>query len=77
MDILAPVKRIAFSCWVKDSSDDIGNRYSSRALASDIKRTGFWGMMHEARAHLTMLLGCIHLAIVGAGRRSADRLAKE
>ena len=77
MDILAPVKRIAFSCWLKDSSDDIGNRYSSRALASDIKRTGFWGMVHEARAYLTMLLGCIYLAIVDAGRRSADRLAKE
>jgi uncharacterized membrane protein YphA (DoxX/SURF4 family) len=33
--------------------------------------------MHEARAHLTMLLGCIYLAIVGAGRRSVDRLGKE
>ena len=56
---------------------DIGNRYFSQALASDIKRTGFWGMVHEARAYLTMLLGCIYLAIVDAGRRSADRLAKE
>ena len=46
-------------------------------IASDIKRTGFWGMVHEARAYLTMLLGCIYLAIVDAGRRSADRLAKE
>jgi len=59
------------------SNDDTGNRYSSQALASDIKRTGFWGMVHEARAYLTMLLGCIYLAIVDAGRRSADRLAKE
>ncbi len=43
-------------------------------LASDIKRTGFWSMMHEARADLTMLLGCIYLAIVGAGPWSIDGL---
>jgi putative oxidoreductase len=41
-------------------------------LAQDIKRTGFWSMMHEARADLTMLLGCIYLLIVGAGRWSLD-----
>jgi putative oxidoreductase len=41
-------------------------------LASDIKRTGFWSMMHEARADLTMLLGCVYLLIVGAGRWSLD-----
>ncbi len=41
-------------------------------LASDIKRTGFWSMMHEARADLTMLLGCIYLLVVGAGRWSLD-----
>ena len=46
-------------------------------LASDIKRTGFWSMMHEARADLTMLLGCIYLAIVGAGPWSVDGLRKE
>jgi len=28
--------------------------------------------MHEARAVLTMLLGCQYLLIVGAGRRSLD-----
>jgi uncharacterized membrane protein YphA (DoxX/SURF4 family) len=43
-------------------------------LAGDIKRTGFWSMMHEARADLTMLLGCIYLLIVGAGRWSFDAL---
>ena len=43
-------------------------------LARDIKRTGFWGMMHEARTDLTMLLGCIYLAIVGAGSWSIDGL---
>jgi uncharacterized membrane protein YphA (DoxX/SURF4 family) len=43
-------------------------------LARDIKRTGFWSMMHEARADLTMLLGCIYLAIVGAGSWSVDGL---
>jgi putative oxidoreductase len=41
-------------------------------LAQDIKRTGFWSMMHEARADLTMLLGCVYLLIVGAGRWSLD-----
>jgi len=46
-------------------------------LTSDIKRTGFWSMMHEARADLTMLLGCIYLAIVGAGPWSVDGLRKE
>jgi putative oxidoreductase len=43
-------------------------------LAQDIKRTGFWSMMHEARADLTMLLGCIYLAIAGAGSWSIDAL---
>jgi putative oxidoreductase len=43
-------------------------------LASDIKRTGFWSMMHEARADLTMLLSCICLAIVGAESWSVDGL---
>ena len=41
-------------------------------LAPDIKRTGFWSMMHEARTDLTMLLGCIYLLIAGAGRWSLD-----
>ena len=41
-------------------------------LAQDIRRTGFWSMMHEARADLTMLLGSIYLLIVGAGRWSLD-----
>lgn len=41
-------------------------------LAADIKRTGFWSTMHESRADLTMLLGCIYLLIVGAGRWSLD-----
>jgi len=45
-------------------------------LASDIKRTGFWSMMHEARADLTMLLGCIYLVIAGAGPWSMDALRK-
>jgi len=43
-------------------------------LAQDIRRTGFWSMMHEARADLRMLLGCIYLLIVGAGRWSLDAL---
>ena len=45
-------------------------------LAQDIKRTGFWSMMHESRADLTMLLGSIYLLIVGAGRWSLDALIR-
>jgi len=46
-------------------------------LAADVKRTGFWTTMHESRADLTMLLGCIYLLIVGAGKWSLDaRLAR-
>jgi uncharacterized membrane protein YphA (DoxX/SURF4 family) len=40
--------------------------------APDIKRTGFWSMMHEARTDLAMLLGSIYLLIVGGGRWSLD-----
>jgi putative oxidoreductase len=35
-------------------------------------RYGFWSMAHEARADLTMLLGCIYLLIEGGGRCSVD-----
>jgi uncharacterized membrane protein YphA (DoxX/SURF4 family) len=41
-------------------------------LSADMKRTGFWSAMHESRADLTMLLGCIYLLIVGAGKWSLD-----
>lgn len=41
-------------------------------LAQDIKRTGFWSMMHEARTDIAMLLGCVYLLIAGAGRWSLD-----
>jgi putative oxidoreductase len=45
-------------------------------LPADMKRLGFWSAMHESRADLTMLLGCVYLAIVGAGKWSLDdRLA--
>jgi uncharacterized membrane protein YphA (DoxX/SURF4 family) len=33
---------------------------------------GFWGMIHEARTDLSMLLGSIFLLIVGAGAWSVD-----
>jgi uncharacterized membrane protein YphA (DoxX/SURF4 family) len=37
---------------------------------------GFWGMLHEARTDLSMLLGLLFLLIVGAGAWSLDgRLA--
>jgi putative oxidoreductase len=41
-------------------------------LPADMKRLGFWSTMHESRADLTMLLGCIYLFIVGAGKWSLD-----
>lgn len=46
-------------------------------LAANMKRTGFWSAAHESRADLTMLLGCIYLLIVGAGKWSLDdRIAR-
>jgi uncharacterized membrane protein YphA (DoxX/SURF4 family) len=50
----------------------VGHDVGMFHLAQDIKRPGFWSMMHESRADLTMLLGCIYLLVVGAGRRSVD-----
>jgi putative oxidoreductase len=35
-------------------------------------RYGFWSMAHEARADLTMLLGCIYLLAEGGGACSLD-----
>jgi uncharacterized membrane protein YphA (DoxX/SURF4 family) len=35
-------------------------------------RYGFWSMLHESRADLTMLLGAIYLLIEGGGRFSLD-----
>jgi putative oxidoreductase len=33
---------------------------------------GFWAMAHEARTDFAMLLGCLFLALVGAGAYSLD-----
>jgi uncharacterized membrane protein YphA (DoxX/SURF4 family) len=38
---------------------------------------GFWAMAHEARADFCMLLGCIFLLIVGAGKWSIDYLLSD
>ena len=35
---------------------------------------GIWGMLHEARTDISMLLGLIFLLIVGAGPWSTDAL---
>jgi uncharacterized membrane protein YphA (DoxX/SURF4 family) len=35
-------------------------------------KSGFWAMAHEARTDWAMLLGCIFLALVGAGKYSLD-----
>ncbi len=40
----------------------------------DVKRYGFWSMLHEARTDLCMLLGSIYLTIVGSGAWSLDAL---
>jgi uncharacterized membrane protein YphA (DoxX/SURF4 family) len=50
----------------------VGHDFWIFHLAQDIKRTGFWSMMHEGRADLTMLLGSIYLLIEGGGRWSVD-----
>lgn len=50
----------------------VGHDVWSFHLAQDIKRTGFWSMMHEARTDLVMLLGCVFLLIAGAARWSFD-----
>lgn len=38
-----------------------------------LQRYGFWSMAHEARTDFCMWLGCLFLAIVGAGALSLDR----
>ena len=43
-------------------------------LSADIKRLGFWSMLHEARADLTMLLGALYLLIEGGGAWSLDAM---
>jgi uncharacterized membrane protein YphA (DoxX/SURF4 family) len=35
-------------------------------------KSGFWAMAHEARTDYSMLLGCVFLVLVGAGRLSLD-----
>lgn len=35
-------------------------------------KSGFWAMAHESRTDVAMLLGCLFLFIVGAGRWSLD-----
>jgi putative oxidoreductase len=50
----------------------VGHDVGMFHLPADMKRFGFWSVMHESRADLTMLLGCIYLAIVGAGKWSLD-----
>jgi len=50
----------------------IGHDVGSFRLAQDVKRLGIWSALHEARADLTMLFGCLYLLIVGGGRWSID-----
>jgi putative oxidoreductase len=37
-----------------------------------LTKNGFWATAHEARVDVAMLLGCVFLLIVGAGRWSVD-----
>ena len=50
----------------------VGHDFGPFHLAADMKRVGFWSAQHEARADLTMLLGCAYLLLAGAGKWSAD-----
>ncbi|HZI46314.1 MAG TPA: DoxX family protein [Pyrinomonadaceae bacterium] len=43
-----------------------------RFSVSKVAYYGFWGMLHEARTDLSMLLGLLFLLIVGAGAWSID-----
>ena len=43
-----------------------------RFSVSKVAYYGFWGMLHEARTDLSMLLGLLFLLIVGAGTWSLD-----
>lgn len=52
----------------------VGHDVGPFHLAADIKRVGFWGAQHEARADLTMFLGLLFLLIIGSGRWSLDAL---
>lgn len=54
----------------------VGHDVGMFHLAADIKRTGFWSMMHEARADFTMLLGCLYLLAMGGGRGSLDDIVR-
>ena len=51
----------------------VGHDVGMFHVPANMKRFGFWSTMHESRADLTMLLGCIYLAIVGAGKWSLDQ----
>jgi putative oxidoreductase len=44
----------------------------STTKADILFKTGFWSMMHEARADWSMLLGSIFLLIKGGGKFSID-----
>jgi putative oxidoreductase len=39
----------------------------------EMKQYGFWSLAHEARTDFCMWLGCLFLALVGAGTLSLDR----
>jgi putative oxidoreductase len=41
-------------------------------FADPTTRTGFFGMAHEARTDISMLLGCALLFVIGAGQLSLD-----
>lgn len=43
-----------------------------RFSVSKVAYYGFWGMLHEARTDLSMVLGLVFLLIVGAGAWSID-----
>lgn len=52
----------------------IGQDFWIFKLSKNAHSVGFWAAQHEARADLTMLLGCLYLLVIGAGRWSLDAI---
>lgn len=50
----------------------LGHGFGPFAAPKSLPYGGLWGMLHEARTDVSMVLGLLFLLIVGAGRWSAD-----
>jgi uncharacterized membrane protein YphA (DoxX/SURF4 family) len=50
----------------------LGQGFGPFAAPKALPYGGLWGMLHEARTDFSMILGCLFLLAVGAGRWSVD-----